>query len=66
MVVNKSSEDIIKIELSLKLTMLTFNKIKIETAMDLIEIYKQIYTNYENIFILVSLAGPKGFQNFQY
>jgi anthranilate synthase component I len=32
--------------------------------MDLFEIFKQIYTNYDNVFILESLTGPKELSEF--
>ena len=41
-----------------------FNKIKIKTDKDPFEIFKQIYLNYENSFILESLTGPKELSEF--
>jgi len=41
-----------------------FNKIKIKTDKDPFEIFKQIYLNYENTFILESLTGPKELSEF--
>ena len=41
-----------------------FNKIKIKTNKDPFEIFKQIYLNYENTFILESLTGPKELSEF--
>ena len=43
---------------------LKFNKIKIKTGKDPFEIFKQIYHNYENAFILESLTGPKELSEF--
>ncbi len=42
----------------------TFNKKKIDTDEDPFEIFKQIYMNYENVFILESLTGPKELSEF--
>ena len=42
----------------------TFNKIKIDTVMDPFEIFKQIYSNYQNVFILESLTGPQELSEF--
>ena len=41
-----------------------FNKEKIKTHKDPFEIFKQIYSNYENSFILESLTGPKELSEF--
>lgn len=41
-----------------------FNKKKINTDKDPFEIFKQIYLNYENTFILESLTGPKELSEF--
>lgn len=41
-----------------------FNKKKINTSKDPFEIFKQIYMNYENTFILESLTGPKELSEF--
>jgi len=41
-----------------------FNKVKIKTDNDPFEIFKQIYLNYENTFILESLTGPKELSEF--
>jgi len=41
-----------------------FNKKKINTDKDPFEIFKQIYMNYENTFILESLTGPKELSEF--
>ena len=43
---------------------LTFNKKKIDTDKDPFEIFKRIYLNYENVFILESLTGPKELSEF--
>ncbi len=42
----------------------TFNKKKIDTVKDPFEIFKRIYLNYENVFILESLTGPKELSEF--
>ncbi len=42
----------------------TFNKKKIDTDKDPFEIFKRIYLNYENVFILESLTGPKELSEF--
>ncbi|HKQ22612.1 MAG TPA: chorismate-binding protein [Nitrososphaeraceae archaeon] len=42
----------------------TFSKKKINTDKNPFEIFKQIYTNYENVFILESLTGPKELSEF--
>jgi anthranilate synthase component 1 len=42
----------------------TFNKKKINTDKNPFEIFKQIYMNYENAFILESLTGPKELSEF--
>ena len=41
-----------------------FSKKKINTDKNSFEIFKQIYTNYENVFILESLTGPKELSEF--
>jgi anthranilate synthase component 1 len=41
-----------------------FSKKKINTDKNPFEIFKQIYTNYENVFILESLTGPKELSEF--
>ena len=41
-----------------------FHKIKIDTNRDSFEIFKQIYANYEDVFILESLTGPKELSEF--
>jgi hypothetical protein len=38
----------------------TFNKKKVDTRMNAFEIFKQIYMNYDNVFILESLTGAPG------
>jgi len=43
---------------------LIFNKKKIHTDRDPFEIFKQIYMNYEDVFILESLTGPKELSEF--
>jgi anthranilate synthase component 1 len=43
---------------------LIFNKKKIDTDRDPFEIFKQIYMNYEDVFILESLTGPKELSEF--
>lgn len=43
---------------------LVFNKKKIDTDRDPFEIFKQIYANYEDVFILESLTGPKELSEF--
>ena len=43
---------------------LIFNKKKINTDRDPFEIFKQIYMNYEDVFILESLTGPKELSEF--
>jgi anthranilate synthase component 1 len=43
---------------------LKINKIEIKTDKDPFEIFKQIYLNYENTFILESLTGPKELSEF--
>lgn len=43
---------------------LVFNKKKIDTDRDPFEIFKQIYENYEDVFILESLTGPKELSEF--
>lgn len=42
----------------------TFSKKKINTDKNPFEIFKQIYMNYENVFILESLTGPKELSEF--
>lgn len=42
----------------------TFTKKKINTNKNPFEIFKQIYMNYENVFILESLTGPKELSEF--
>lgn len=42
----------------------TFTKKKINTDKNPFEIFKQIYMNYENVFILESLTGPKELSEF--
>jgi anthranilate synthase component 1 len=42
----------------------TFSKNKINTDKNPFEIFKQIYMNYENVFILESLTGPKELSEF--
>jgi len=42
----------------------TFHKKKINTDKDPFEIFKSIYLNYENVFILESLTGPKELSEF--
>jgi anthranilate synthase component 1 len=42
----------------------TFSKKKINTDRNPFEIFKQIYMNYENVFILESLTGPKELSEF--
>ena len=42
----------------------TFSKKKINTDTNPFEIFKQIYMNYENVFILESLTGPKELSEF--
>lgn len=42
----------------------TFNKKKINTHMNTFEIFKQIYMNYDNVFILESLTGPRELSEF--
>ena len=42
----------------------TFTKKKINTDGNPFEIFKQIYMNYENVFILESLTGPKELSEF--
>jgi len=42
----------------------TFNKKKIDTDKDPFEIFKRIYLNYENVFILESLTGPRELSEF--
>jgi anthranilate synthase component 1 len=42
----------------------TFSKQKIDTDKNPFEIFKQIYMNYENVFILESLTGPKELSEF--
>jgi anthranilate synthase component I len=42
----------------------TFSKKKINTGKNPFEIFKQIYMNYENVFILESLTGPKELSEF--
>ena len=42
----------------------TFTKKKINTDRNPFEIFKQIYMNYENVFILESLTGPKELSEF--
>lgn len=42
----------------------TLHKKKIDIDRDPFEIFKQIYTNYENVFILESLTGPKELSEF--
>ncbi|MDW0135051.1 MAG: chorismate-binding protein [Nitrososphaeraceae archaeon] len=41
-----------------------FSKKKINTDKNPFEIFRQIYTNYENVFILESLTGPKELSEF--
>jgi anthranilate synthase component I len=43
---------------------LVFNKKKIDTDRDPFDIFKQIYANYEDVFILESLTGPKELSEF--
>ena len=43
---------------------LVFNKKKIDTDRDPFDIFKQIYMNYEDVFILESLTGPKELSEF--
>jgi len=43
---------------------LVFNKKKIDTERDPFDIFKQIYANYEDVFILESLTGPKELSEF--
>ncbi len=42
----------------------TFNKKKIDTDKDPFEIFKRIYLNYQNVFILESLTGPRELSEF--
>jgi anthranilate synthase component 1 len=42
----------------------TFSKKKINTDKNPFEIFKQIYLNYDNLFILESLTGPKELSEF--
>ncbi len=42
----------------------TFHKKKINTNKDPFQIFKSIYLNYENVFILESLTGPKELSEF--
>src|ERR1041385_3310825 len=42
----------------------TYKKKKINTDMNPFEIFKQIYMNYEDVFILESLTGPKELSEF--
>jgi anthranilate synthase component 1 len=42
----------------------TYKKKKINTDMNPFEIFKQIYLNYDNVFILESLTGPKELSEF--
>jgi glycosyltransferase involved in cell wall biosynthesis len=53
-IVNKSRDDTIEIAKSLKVTILTFNKIKIDTVMDLFETFKQIYTIHHDKLYLIN------------
>src|SRR6187431_735766 len=41
-----------------------FNKKKVNTSMNAFEIFKQIYMNYDNVFILESLTGPRELSEF--
>jgi anthranilate synthase component I len=43
---------------------LVFNKKKIDTDRDPFDIFKEIYANYEDVFILESLTGPKELSEF--
>src|SRR4026209_2221661 len=42
----------------------TLNKKKVNTRMNAFEILKQIYMNYDNVFILESLTGPRELSEF--